>query len=281
MGIIRADRTRAFVQGARFPSLPVARRARAGELEEAPPSLELKSKDAQALVVGSSLIAAAQDVPADVRQDIVNCTLFAQLVASGAVTDPANVTEWYRVYFNALATLGWAQNGTNFNEYTSSSKNFQTHKSIISVISLAFGPQAAAVVLITETLNALQSMDENSPWITIFDQQSVVSRAARFQVATAAYGESNMIEIALLAFDLRTRAKLTQVLFFKQQSKKIKLRYAEGKAIIYEDVLAQNREDIATRLAAYRKSFIKEVKLAPPPPGEGSRSRSGARRARP
>jgi hypothetical protein len=287
MGIVSADKTRAFVRGVSFPVTPAAsQRSRAGShaelMEEAPP-IELKDTQAQALVVGSSLIAAAENVPADVRKDLVNCTLFAQLAASGSVADPANVTEWYRVYFSALATLGWAQNGTNFREYTKKGKDFETHQSIIKVLTLALGPQVAAVTLVTETLNALQSMDEDSPWIKLFDRQSVATKSARFQVATAQYADSGLLEIALVAFDLRTKAKLTQVLFFKAKSSSISLKYADGTATIYEEALAQNRADIAARLEEYRKSFIREVKLAPlPPPAAPSRSRSrtGARGTR-
>jgi hypothetical protein len=284
MAIIRADKSRAFVRGARFPeppATPTARpRSRAGSraelIEEAPP-VELKDTQAQALVVGSSLIAAAENVPADVRKDLVNCTLFAQLAASGSVADPTNVIEWYRVYFSALATLGWAQNGTNFREYKKGGSNFETHQSIIKVLALALGPQVAAVTLITETLNALQSMEKDSPWIKLFDQQSASTKTARFQVATAQYAGSGLLEIALVAFDLRAKAKLTQVLFFKARSSSISLKYADGTATIYEETLAQNRADVAARLEEYRKSFIREVRLAPlPPPPAPNRSRPRA-----
>lgn len=287
MGIVSSDQTRAFVRGASFPAKPAAlQRSRADShealLAEAPP-VELKDTQAQALVVGSSLIAAAENVPADVRKDLVNCTLFAQLAASGSVADPTNVTEWYRVYFSALATLGWAQNGTIFREFDKKGSSFETHKSIIKVLTLALGPQVAAVTLVTETLNALQSMNEDSPWITLFDRQSVATKTAKFQVATAQYADSGMLQIALVAFDLKAKAKLTQVLFFKASSSSVSLKYAEGTATIYEDALAQNRADIAARLEEYRKSFIREVKLAPLPAAPAptrAPARAGARGSR-
>ena len=288
MAIVKADSARAFVRGVKLPSPPIdvvrAVHSVRGPLAApaaapAAPPLELKDKDAQALVVGSSLVAAAENVPAEVRKDLVNCTLFAQLAASGTVVDASNVTEWYRVYFDTLTTLGWAQNGTNFREFTSKGTKVETHKSIIQVISLALGPTAAAATLIVEALNALQSMEENSPWITLFDRQSTASRSARFQVATAQYADTGLLEIALVAFDLKSKAALTQVLFFKAASSSIKLKYADGKATIYEDALEKNRADVAARLDAYRSAYVKEVKF-PPPPAAAAANTRGAPRGR-
>jgi hypothetical protein len=282
MPVVKSDNARTFIQRAKLPAAPKAgARVRGApgrnSLDEQPP-IELKDKDAQALVVGSSLIAAAENVPADIRQDIINCTLFAQLAASGSVAEESNVGEWYAFYFNALTALGWAQNGTNFREFSSGTMNFETHKAIISVITLALGPQIAAVALITETLNALQSINANSPWITLFDRQSVVSRMARFQVATAQYAGTGLLEIALVAFDLKSKAKLTQVLFFKTKSSELSLKYADGRATIFADVLEQNRASVAVRLDAYRSSYIREVKFPPKPSAAaGDRSRSRRR----
>ena len=87
--------------------------ARARGLTDTPP-VELKSTAAQSLVVGSGLVVAAANVPKQVREDLVNCTLFAQLAASGEVGNAAKVIDWYDAYFRALTALGWAQSDTQF-----------------------------------------------------------------------------------------------------------------------------------------------------------------------
>jgi len=46
-------------------------------------------------------------VPVQTREDLVNCTLFAQLVATAEVGDASKVNEWYTAYFGALS-VGWA-----------------------------------------------------------------------------------------------------------------------------------------------------------------------------
>jgi hypothetical protein len=282
MSIITAAATQNFIHKARLPSLPRSRRLRSGGVEDQPP-LQLKSTEAQTLVVGSGLVIAAQKVPVATREDLINCTLFAQLVASAEVGDMSLVNEWYAAYFRALTTLGWAQSDSRFEEYDFSSDGAAAHEAVIPVLTALLGPQAAALAVVQATLDGLQSMNENSPWITLFEQQSRSEHSAHFQVATAEVDAAGLLQIALAAFDLKTRAKLVQVLFFKYNRSSTRLRYSAGKATIYEAALAGQREVLAARLAAYRAAYVGQVRLPPLPalpaaPLPRSRARVAARR---
>lgn len=274
MTIITPNLSRQFIRQAKLA--PAPRRAR--PLAEEPP-IELKAAEAQSLVVGSGLIIAAENVPVQTREDLINCTLFAQLAASGAVSSPQEVAEWYDAYFKTLTALGWAQSDTQFQEYKFSSVNAEAHKAVMQVIAVLLGPQAVALAVVKTALDALQSMNENSPWITLFDQQSRSEKFARFQVATAQLDPNGLLQTALVGFQLKAKSKLTQVLFFKFSSSATTLKYAAGKATIYEAALADQRAEIAQRLAAYRRTYVGQVKF-PPPPG-GARSPRKSRAARP
>jgi hypothetical protein len=271
MTLVTASKSRAFIKGARFPAAPSRRAVRARDLIDTPP-LELKATEAQSLVVGSGLIAASVGVPVQVREDLINCTLFAQLAASGEVRDKTQIPEWYNAYFRALTALGWAQSDTQFEEYEFKSKNAEAHKAIMQVLAALMGPGAAALVVVKAALDALQSMNEDSPWITLFDRQSRVGKSARFQVATAQADPGGVIQIALCGFTLSTRSTLTQVLFFKFNSSSTSLKYAAGKATIFEAALAGQRPAIAARLDAYRSAYVGQVKFPPPPQSLAART---------
>jgi hypothetical protein len=103
MTIITADISRAFIREVKLAGAQRPLRARA--LSNKP--IELRSNDAQSLVVGSGLVVAAENVPVETREDLINCTLFAQLAASGAVGDPTDISRWYDAYFRTLSVLGW------------------------------------------------------------------------------------------------------------------------------------------------------------------------------
>ena len=268
MAVIAPALSRAFIEGVRLPAAP--RRAQTRAVTDTPP-LDLKATEAQSVVVGSGLVVAAENVPQQTREDLVNCTLFAQLAASGAVADPRRIPEWYDAYFKTLTAIGWAQNDTQFEEYDFQSKTAEAHKAIIKVLTVLLGPQAAALLVVQTALEALQSMNENSPWITLFDRQSKSGKSARFQVATAQIDPGGLLQVALVGFELVVKASLTQVLFVKYASNSTRLKYAAGKATIYEAALKDQRESIAARLAAYRSAYVAQVAF-PPPPAAGARS---------
>lgn len=285
MSIITPAASQNFIAKAKLPRLPPASRKRSGGIIDQPP-LELTANEAQTLVVGSGLVIAAQKVPVATREDLINCTLFAQLVASAEVGDMSLVSEWYAAYFRALTALGWAQSDSRFEEYDFRSDGAAAHEAVIPVLTALLGPQAAALSVVKATLDGLQSMNENSPWITLFEQQSRSEHSAHFQVATAEVGADGLLQVALAAFDLKTRAKLVQVLFFKYNRSSTRLRYSAGKATIYEAALAAQREVLAQRLAAYRAAYVGQVKLPPlpalpalpVPPAQRSRGRAALRR---
>jgi hypothetical protein len=285
MALITPAITRAFIEGVRFPAAPRRGRVPAGRraLADTPP-IELKTTDAQSLVVGSGLIVAAEKVPIQTREDLVNCTLFAQLAATGSVGDPKHIRQWYDAYFRTLTALGWAQSDTQFEDYDFASKNAEAHKAIMKVLTVLLGPHAAALTIVKTALEALQTMNENSPWITLFDSQSKVGRSARFQVATAQLDGNGLLQTALVGFELEAKSTLTQVLFFKFSSSSTRLKYAAGKATIYEAALKDQRNAIAQRLADYRASYIGQVMFPPSPGGSRSLRRTTAvpkRRVRP
>ena len=262
--------SRRFIEDVVFPAAP----RRSPSLADPAPPLELRETDAQSLVVGSSLVAAAEKVPVQTREDIINCTLFAQLAASGSVPDPSRVVQWYDAYFRTLTALGWAQSGTQFEDYAFQGKGAEAHKAIIRVLSVLLGPAAAAVVVVTTALEALQSMNEDSPWITLFNRESKTGKSARFQVATAEVDPGGLLQTALVGFHLEATSTLTQVLFFKFSASATSLNYAAGKATIYEAALNDQRGAIADRLAAYRTSYVREIPFAPlPDAGAGTRGR--------
>lgn len=270
MPVITPAISQTFAQHAKLPPPPRRTRALTDE-----PQVALKDTEAQSLVVGSGLIVAAENVPAQTREDLVNCTLFAQLAATAQVGDSTKISQWYESYFRTLTALGWAQSDTQFEEYQFSSQKAEAHQAVMKVLTALLGPQATALVVVKAALDALQSMSENSPWITLFDRQSKTGKSARFQVATAQLAPEGVLQTALVGFELKAKSTFTQVLFFKFASSSTSLKYAAGKATIYEAALADQRETIATRLAAYRAAYVGEVKL-PVPPGGVVRARRRA-----
>ncbi len=264
--IVTPDSSARFILKTKLPKAPAPpRRSRSGGAVAEQPPLQLRATEAQALVVGSGLVVAADKVPVQVREDMINCVLFAQLVATAEVGDPSQVQAWYASYFRALTMLGWAQSDQRFEAYDFSGQGFEAHKAVIPVLTALLGPQATALSVVTAMMKGLQDMQDNAPWLTLFEQQVRTEHSAAFQIATAEVGADGLLQVALVAFDLKARARLTQLLFIKYTSSTTTLRFSAGRATIFEAALAQQRADLAARMVPYRAAYVGSVKLPPLP----------------
>jgi len=246
-----------FVDGVSFPKRP--RRALGiAEVATMPvTAAAFNTAATEAAVVGGSVISFVQGVTAERREAIVNASLLAQLVANKAVSDKTRIYAWYESYFDALANIGWVVQDRGFAEYTESSKNFEAHKAIINVATTLLGPATTALAIVKTTLESLQSMNESSPWITIFNREAQSARAARFQVGLAQQDENGQFFVDLMAFGLQAKATITQVLFFKSKKSKATLRHYSGRVTINTQVLDAIAKDIADKLIKHSADYIK------------------------
>lgn len=256
MGDISPDHARRYVVDLK---LPPGIRTRGTPVAAEPFNFD-EVKD-QAMVVGSDIISFVRGVTPERREDIVNSSLLAQLAAKKKVPDMSNVYEWYEAYFDVLLNIGWVIQDRSFVTYTEESENFKAHEAILSVATSLLGPTAASFTVVKATLDALQSMSENSPWITIFNRESQSANTARFQVTQTEQNEKDEFLVSMIAFGLEAQAKLTQVLFFKFKSSEATLKHYSGKVTINSHVLSSIREPIKAKIAAFSNDYVKELPI--------------------
>ncbi len=255
------SRSRQFVRAAKLPPPPPATRG----TEAADAALE--AGKAQAAVVGSDVVSFATNVSPEWRQDLINCSLFAQLWAKAEVADPTRIFDWYESYFNALQQLGWMVQDQGFAVYVETSQNFSAHEAILKVAESLLMPAAGSLMLVKSTLDALMSMDADSPFLTLFSRESQQASAARFQISLAEQSADGGLMVALMAFGLEARTTLTQVLFFKSLASQATLRHCSGKVSINTTLLEALRPDLAEQLKEHARGFIRKLpsKLLKPP----------------
>jgi metacaspase-1 len=219
-------------------------------------STALDAAKAQAAVVGADIISFVPGVTVERREAIINSSLLAQLVASRKVSDATRIDEWYNQYFEVLTNVGWVVQDRGFAEYKETGNNFEAHKAIIAVATTLLGAAPAALAIVTSTLEGLRSMNESSPWITIFDRESRSARAARFQIGLAEQDADGQFFVNLMAFSLEARTSMTQVLFFRAKRQDATLRHYSGRVTIDTSVLDGIREGLKTKLLDHALSYI-------------------------
>lgn len=225
----------------------------------APVQLALNSAKDQAAVIGSDVLSFVKGVTAERREAIINSSMLAQLVATKKVPDKSNISGWYDAYFDVLGNVGWVIQENNFAVYQEKSQNFEAHKAILAVATTLLGAAPTALALVTTTINALRSMDDSRPWISLFNRETQRGKAARFQIGLASEEQDGHFTVSTMAFSLVAKETITQVLFFKARAQEATLRHFSGKVTINTTVLDGTRKALEKKLVGQANNFIEQL----------------------
>lgn len=253
---------REFVSSIELPEPPPL--ARAATPSGMPDQVAFESGKDQALVVGSDLVSFAGNVPAEQRGDVANALLLAQLRARKVVPQPATIKDlsrWYREYLDVLSQIGFAVQGATMKKYETKTDGFEAHQAVLEVVATLVAGVPGALALVSSTLGALQKMDADNPWITLFNRESRSANTAHFQVSTVGVDSGGDVFVALAAFGLEAKSNVTQVLFFKFRKNEVAIEQLSNKASINTAVLGGVRKDIAKKLVDFATSFIGNLEI--------------------
>jgi len=213
----------------------------------------------QAQVVGSGVFSFAEGVTADVREAISDSALLAQLVANKKTPVEQDPVAWFKTYSEVLQNVGWTLQVGQWDDYTAKGNAAEVHDKILEVLTAALGPTAAAVAIVTATVKALQGMNANSPWITLFNRESQRAKIARFQVGLVEKNEQSDVFVSLLVCLIKAEETITQVLFFKYRAAKAHFEANGAKVSINRAALADLGPAIRTKVRAYQKDYLSSI----------------------
>jgi hypothetical protein len=229
-----------------------------------PVEFDFDAAKSQAMVVGSEVVSFVQGIDAEQRSDIVNAALLAQLRAKKVVPEPAGIDDlrtWYQQYFDVLSNVGFVTQQTNMQKYEVKADGFQAHEAVLEVAATLLTGSPAALAVLTSTVRALQKLDQGNPWLTIFNRESRSANTAHFQVSTVDRDPTGDLFIALMAFGLEAKSKITQVLFFKFHKTETRIENNAGKATINAMVLEALRPTISQKLVAHAADFLSKLEI--------------------
>lgn len=244
---------RGYVRGLQLPEIAAPR-------APAEP-LQFQQGADEAFVVGSQINAFTQSVGNEIRADVTNCTLLAQLAANKKVGSTNAIYDWYNAYFEVLFNVGWTLTENNFNIYQTSNIDMEVHEALLAVAEVFLGAAPAALAIVKSVIGALAKMDESSPWITLFNHQSQKINNAAFQIAVADQNANGEVAISLMAFAIESEKTATQVLFFKFGEGSAILRKCAGKVTMNEQVLRSVRADIAAKVITFTSDFVRNIQV--------------------
>ena len=255
-----ADAARRFVLSAQLPPSPTldgpALESVTAATSEAPVSL--RTTEPQALVVGSELVAFAPGVLSTFREDLVNSTLLAQLSANEQVPDRTRIFDWYDVYFDALAQIGWSVEDRDFSTHVQAGQDFEAHAAIQRVLTNALGSGSDVLGLVKRTLEGMQAADDSRA-VVLFHRETRTAQSAHFQVGAVEAGQAGEPFATLVAFSMQARVQTTQLLFLRSRTSDVTLRHCSSRIRIDPAVAEAVRGPLADRLATHSLAFVKAM----------------------
>jgi hypothetical protein len=159
-------------------------------------------------VVSGSIVALDGSVSEQHQMDVLQCMLLATLAASAKADRHKDPLNWYKIYEQTLASIGWVvQTSTTMSRYLPPGIRF----SIFNVISDLFRPKIAPeeFSIITETLNSFKR-DSSGASQFMFECPSHSGGIGNFQFGMATE-EGGNVSLQLGRFTFTTAAQVTRL----------------------------------------------------------------------
>lgn len=254
--------------GRYIAEVPLFEVVRSGEESPEPPpdAPALSDGKAQASVVESNIVTFPASTPLGVRNAVANWTLMAQMVASKAVTDRNAARAWMSAYIDALMKSGWVLREEAGNETEEALFGSTMHEKILTLLVVALGPAPAALALVTAALHSLQSMNKNSPWITLFDRRGKSAHSVGFQIANCETDDSGTAALHGTEFVVEAHQSLTQVLFFRFTSHEARLYQRSRTLTLSAQLVEKMAQKVEDRVLDQISSNILNFDLESPAP---------------
>lgn len=207
-----------------------------------------------AVVSGTTLIDFSQVPSLAVRAGVSQAMLFASRVATKAMKSGDDEDDWLAAYTSNLAQLGFTISGSAVTTSTFKKTGVEVHKAIIPFLTIAFGGAALGPVILAGLQN-LQTVNENAPWITLFDKETRRFEAQEMHFAAVSSTETDTVVRYAIA-RLHLASSVTSILFFKLSKTEAKFESATKTMTANNSFLALLEPELRSKLAGLATSFI-------------------------
>jgi len=213
----------------------------------------------EGVVTGSNLIQFPKDASPEIKSSVALSLLAAQRVASND-TVIGTPQQWIERHNTVLTNLNWLVRGGGTVESEFKNINVAVHEAVIPFLTAAFGGAVAAGALILTALRQLKEMDKNSPWITLFNQESRRFDVTEYQFSVVQVA-GDQVTMKLASARFNASFGKTQVLFFKVTKQTAKFESASSDLSATSSLLIEMNDGLKTKLAGFTRDYITSLPL--------------------
>ncbi len=226
----------------------------------------LDSTQAGAAVNDQSVVCFVEGLNAQLKSDVLNSTLLAQLAASAKFPrDPNtfqyNVVGWYNCYTETLQKVGWNIQGLSFSQHGVSGSTFQVNEVVMQLLAGMVTHSAGLIVQSAlEALDVAKVKAKESRALTLWKSHTDTDANGSFQVACCSESEG-CAAMALGAFYMTSRNKIRHVLWCDYSSSDTNVQCASTQVVLNNDVYSVVRSAVSQKLGTAATSFIADLDI--------------------
>ncbi|KAI0663520.1 hypothetical protein C8Q70DRAFT_362987 [Cubamyces menziesii] len=220
---------------------------------------EATAASGSAAVNGSAAVYYAANVSAQMKNDVINSTLFAQLTADAKYPGrPMNkMQEWYNCYKQVLERIGWVVMRFLMSEVDNANSYGSVDKLVLKLAAAQL--TEGELALLTKTITALKH-PKNSDAVRIFDSKAGYTNDASFQVGVASNSGGHTL-FHISTHQYHSSDRITSVLFSTFGPSKVSFFTSNQTMLLNGDVYTQVRQAVLKRLGENAIKLVKSIDI--------------------
>lgn len=220
---------------------------------------------AQGAVVAGNLLAFAEGVSRQNKEDVMDSFLFATRAANFKFNPETHSQQWYAHFNKVLATLGWLSTNWKYSRYRSAHRRFSMERAgleiIGSAISAAALPGPAGFAMLKVARDAVEALKTNDEPLRVFESQAKTHRGANFRIGACIESGDGTVNLAMGAVNFSATSTVTNVLFWEWNSAQVETFRGEDHLVLNSRLYADVRAGIQKRLSESALAAIEEFDI--------------------
>jgi hypothetical protein len=225
----------------------------------------LLEEPSQAAVVGSNLMAFAEGVSRQNKEDVMDSFLYATLAANNKFNPETQSQEWYARFNQVLSKMGWFSTNWSYSRYRSIHQRFSMEQAGLEILGSAIAaaalPGPASLAMLKVAADAVEALKVQDKPLRLFERQTKTHNGANFRVGACIESTDGTVNLAMGAVSFSADSAVTDVLFWEWNSAEVETFRGEDNLVLNTRIYATLRKLIQQRLSKSAESAIEEFEI--------------------
>lgn len=210
-----------------------------------------------AATVDGAAVSFVSGVGGQIKDDILNSVLLAQLAANKVADRFSEIINWYKKYTEVLGKLGWAIQDFNFEDQGSSSVKLDVNAVVVGILGSIVTSNGIAIVN-----NVLQSLKEGSGDGSLtFNLNSSYKDNANFQIGHITQTDDGLVAMSNAAVEIHSSHHKSGWWLWSVDTSSAEIKAASQTMTFNTDLYDQVREIVRKKLGLATEDYIKDLDI--------------------